>query len=83
MNLSVDFLSRLRCCLISSHSAVKAKAGDNAAEAAGFPGAFVEVEYSVNAIVTKIDELTRGTARECSGSSTAPPSAGRSPPIPR
>lgn len=60
MNLSVDFLSRLRCCLISSHSAVKAKAGDNAAEAAGFPGAFVEVEDSVNVIITNIDEPAKG-----------------------
>ncbi|KAJ5680249.1 hypothetical protein N7536_011388 [Penicillium majusculum] len=38
---------------------VKTEAGDDAARAAGFPGAFVEVEDSVNAIVTKIDGLTK------------------------
>lgn len=59
MNLSFEFLSRLRCWLISSHSSVKTEAGDDAARAAGFPGAFVEVEDSVNAIVTKIDGLTK------------------------
>ncbi|KAJ5967094.1 hypothetical protein N7501_003342 [Penicillium viridicatum] len=38
---------------------VKTEAGDDAARAAGYPGAFVEIEHSVNAIVTKIDGLTK------------------------
>ncbi|KAJ5822687.1 Short-chain dehydrogenase/reductase SDR [Penicillium robsamsonii] len=39
--------------------AVKTDAGNDAARAAGYPSAFVEVEDSVNAIVAKIDGLTK------------------------
>ncbi|OQE34847.1 hypothetical protein PENCOP_c015G04048 [Penicillium coprophilum] len=39
--------------------AVKTEAGNDAARAAGYPSAFVEVEDSVNAIVAKIDGLTK------------------------
>ncbi|KAJ5174168.1 Short-chain dehydrogenase/reductase SDR [Penicillium canariense] len=39
--------------------AVKTDAGNAAARAVGYPSAFVEVEDSVNAIVTKIDGLTK------------------------
>ncbi|KAJ6128189.1 hypothetical protein N7471_009406 [Penicillium samsonianum] len=38
---------------------VKTDAGDNAAQSMGFPGALLEIEVSVNAIVTKIDGLTK------------------------
>ncbi|CAI7585337.1 unnamed protein product [Penicillium glandicola] len=38
---------------------VKTDAGNHAAQAAGFPGAFVEVDTSVNAVVAKIDDLTK------------------------
>jgi norsolorinic acid ketoreductase len=39
--------------------AVKTDAGNDAARAAGYPSAFVEVDDSVNAIVAKIDTLTK------------------------
>ncbi|KAG0154693.1 hypothetical protein PDIDSM_261 [Penicillium digitatum] len=39
---------------------VKTDAGNHAAQTMGFPGASVELEDSVNAIVTKIDGLTKG-----------------------
>ncbi|KAL3475418.1 NAD(P)-binding protein, partial [Aspergillus californicus] len=39
--------------------AVKTDAGNDAARAAGYPGAFVEIEDSVNAIVAKVDGLTK------------------------
>jgi norsolorinic acid ketoreductase len=45
--------------LIYFYSSVKTDAGNEAARAVGYPGAFVEVEDSVNTIVAKIDGLTK------------------------
>ncbi|KAJ5614882.1 Short-chain dehydrogenase/reductase SDR [Penicillium herquei] len=39
--------------------AVKTVSGNDAARAAGYPSAFVEVEDSVNALIPKIDSLTK------------------------
>lgn len=48
-----------RVLLIYSYRGVKTDAGNEASRAVGYPGAFVEVEDSVNAIVAKIDGLTK------------------------
>ncbi|KAL2820570.1 hypothetical protein BDW59DRAFT_113988 [Aspergillus cavernicola] len=44
--------------------AVKTVAGNEAAQAFGYPGAFVEVEDSINAIVAKLDSLTNENGGE-------------------